>query len=145
MKTKDKTLLDFQAKWEKLVDKAVDNYSSLSADERIWFTIQSLLGAVDNGGIISHYYNYGADHNTETIEDLSTLGFPHVADLLEEVNNLFPGGKPSPDIDERNEIISNWPEEYDDLLKRIDQKFYELEDELERKLIQHIETRILSL
>lgn len=142
MKAEDKTLFDFQADWEKLVDKGENHYDSLSADERIWFTIQSLISAVDNGGIISHYYNYGADHNAETMADLNTLGFPHVADLLKEVNNLFPDGQPSLDIDERNEIISDWPEEYDALLTRINQKFYEVEDQLEKSLIQHIQTRV---
>ena len=75
MEATNKTLLDFQNDWEKLVDKGFQDYNSLTADEKIWLNLGSLISAVDNGGLISHYYNSGADRNKETIEDLIILGF----------------------------------------------------------------------
>lgn len=56
-----KTLLDYQNHWEEICNKGFINYLSLSSDERIWFNIQGLIGQVNNGGIISFYYNIGAD------------------------------------------------------------------------------------
>ena len=83
--------------------------------------------------------------NSETIEDLIFLGFDDIANLLKEINQLFPNNQPSKDIDERNEVISNWPDEkYGFRLYEIDQIFFDRESELEQKLIQHIESKILS-
>ncbi len=88
-----KTLLDFQSDWVELVSKAMSDYNSLSKNERIWFNVESLIGQVNNGGLISHYYNSGADNNKDAIEDLISLWLPNVADLLVEMNKLFPCGK----------------------------------------------------
>ena len=139
-----KNLLDFQTDWEKLVDKALSDYSSLNADERIWFNIQCLIDAASDGGLISHYYNSGADYNKETIIDLTTLGFQNIADLLLKINKLFPNSEPSIDIDERNDIISSWSDndELNSWLEQLDTQFYGEAEELEQKLINHIETRI---
>ena len=140
----EKTLLDFQTDWEKLVDKALSNYSLLSEDERIWFNIQCLIADVQNGGLISHYYNSGADHNKETIMDLVTLGFQDIADLLLQINKLFPNSEPSVDINERNNIISNWTNvsELGNWLAKLDTHFYNRDEELEQKLISFLEKRI---
>lgn len=144
MKIEDKSLLDFQSDWEKLVDKGIADYPSMSHEERIWFNIQSLIQQADNGGLISYYYNSGADWMKETIEDLVSLGFPDIADMLIEINQLFPDGEPPADIDDRNEIISEWADgEHDDLLDELDSDFYSREAELERVLINYIETKIV--
>ena len=141
----DKSLLDFQKEWEKLVDKANYDYGSLSAGERIWFNIEILISSVDNGGLINHYYNSGADRNAETIEDLQTLGFPNICDLLNKINSWFPNGYPSRDIQERNKVILNWQEgEYDELLELYDKELCSIEKDIQRKLIQHIETQVLT-
>lgn len=145
MESTDKSLINFQDEWEKLVTKGFTDFQSLTPDERIWFTIESLIGYVDNGGLISHYYNHGADRNKETIDDLETLGFSDIADLLKRINNWFPNGQPSTDVEERNRVISDWEgEEYDELLEDFDNQFYNREKELEDELIRHIETKVLS-
>ena len=140
-----KTLLDFQTAWEALVDKANLNYDSLTPDERIWFNVQCLIGQVDNGGLISHYYNSGADYNKDTIEDLKAIGYPDVANLLIQINSFFPESKPSINIDERNEVINSWPEgKHDFMLEKFDNVFYQREYDLEAALIRHIEAKLIS-
>ena len=128
---------DWKDRWEELIIKyTLKGYESFDSDERIWFNIRSLIDAVDNGGIISFYYNYGADYMDETLEDLGKIGAREVMQILEKVNRLFPNGKPSKDIDERNEVIDTFEE--DDSLKALfeslDEEFYALEEELEAKL-----------
>jgi hypothetical protein len=143
---KKKSLLDFQKNWEILVNKGSRNYASLTRDERVWFNIESLIAAADNGGLISHYYNSGADFNKETIEDLSWLGFPEIATSLTRINQLFPNRSPSRNIQERNNVIDTWPDEkYDDLLDELDKQFYLKEPELESALILHIERCMLNI
>ncbi len=68
------------------------------------------------------------------MEDLHKLNVEDVINLLKKVNALFPNGKPSKDIDERNEVIDSWDGEYEDIFETIDEQFYELESELESKL-----------
>ena len=139
-----KTLFDYNEEWKKLVDKGLNNFSSLTRDERVWFTVESLINAVDNGGLISHYYNSGADFNKETIEDLDFLGSLIISDLLRKINNLFPNAEVSTDLNARNDVISNWPDgEYDNLFSELDSLFYSHETELEKSLVKHIESKIL--
>jgi hypothetical protein len=135
----ERTLLDFHQDWIRLVDKGFANFNSLTRDERVWFNVQAIIGDVDNGGLISHYYNSGANRNIETIEDLRYLGCNDIADLLTKVNELFPDGQPSKHMNERNDIISNWEDgQYDDLLEILDRKFYQGEMDLEQRLVDHI-------
>jgi hypothetical protein len=142
---KKKDLLDFQKDWERLVSKAHEDYSSLTRDERIWFNIQCLIQDVDNGGLISHYYNSGANYNQHTIEDLDWLGFRDISTFLTQINQLFPNGRPSKDIEERNSVIESWPDgKYDYMLDELDQQFYQKENDLENKLVQYIERMNLS-
>lgn len=127
---------DCKVHWEMLVDKFSDSgYQSLDSDERIWFNIRVLIDSVDDGGLMSFYYNSGADHLDETIEDLRKLGEDKVIDLLSQINQLFPGGRPSRDIHERNEAIGDFDDdELGELLEQLDEDFYSLEKELEAKL-----------
>lgn len=139
--------LDWQNDWEKLVDKwSNTGYECLTPDERIWFNVRSLIDAVSNGGLISFYYNPGADYLDETIEDLHKLGEQQVVNLIKKINKLFPNSKPPRDIDKRNEIIDSWDDKNEELFETVDSHFYELEEDLELKLepiikriIPHIE------
>ena len=126
------TLVDFQNSWEKLVEKGYKDYLSLTSDERLWYNIQSPIGSVDNGGLISFYYNSYVERVYETIEDLKFLGFQDIANILIEINKLFPNEKPSIDINERNISISNWPNgKYELVLDNLDKLFYSKEEQLE--------------
>ncbi len=137
------TLVDFQNSWEKLVEKGYKDYLSLTSDERIWYNIQSLIGSLDNGGLISFYYNSYGERVYETIEDLKFLGFQDIANILIEINKLFPNENPSIDINERNIDISNWPNgKYELVLDNLDKLFYSKEEQLEQQLILHIKTKL---
>lgn len=128
---------DWKDRWEELISKyTLKGYESFDSNERIWFNIRSLIETVDNGGVISFYYNYGADYMDETLEDLGKIGDREVIQILERVNQLFPNGKPSKDIDERNEVIDTFEEDdsLEELFESLDEEFYSLEEELEAKL-----------
>lgn len=65
--------------------------------------------------------------------------------LFKKINELFPNGEPSTDIDERNKVIESWDDgQYDDLFESLDERFYnELEEELEMKLDEVVK-RLIS-
>ena len=129
---------DWKGHWETLVGKFSNSgYQSLSSDERIWFNVRVLIDAVDGGGIISFYYNSGADYLDETIEDLRKIGAEEIVGLLSKINELFPEGKPSRNLEERNDIINTF--DYEDgsievLFEDLDGQFYSFEEALELKL-----------
>ncbi len=96
-----------QQRWKSLVKKAFSNYMALTIDERIWFNAESLVGSIRDGGLISYYYNSGADHLDDCMEALRTLNAHHALRLVLEVNALFPGGVPKT-VTGRNEVIDSW-------------------------------------
>lgn len=127
---------DWMPHWKNLINKVDEiGYEKLSENERLWFNIRDLIDSADNGGLISFYYNSGADHLDETIEDLAKLNASEVIEILSKINKLFPNAKPPKDIDARNETISSWEDEViDDLLEDLDNEFYELEEDLESRI-----------
>lgn len=139
------TLMNYRKQWEKLCDKGFAQYESLTPDERIWFNTECFIGTVNNGGLIGHYCNYGAERNKETIEDLNTLGFPAISNLLLQINTWFPGGNPSSDLELRNKVIASWEDaQYEELLEKYDEQFGARCDELEKALVNHIESKGLD-
>jgi hypothetical protein len=125
---------ELQPEWERIVDTGFSDYKKLTKAERVWFNVEPLI----TDGIVDHYINYGAEHNADTIGDLETLNFTNVADLLRKMNSLFPNGKPPTDIDKRAEQMEDWEEKHEDLLENIDNEFWKMSDELEKKLELYI-------
>lgn len=132
--------------WKKLFGKLeIEGYNNLTPDERTWYNVRGVIDSIGNGGIISFYYNHGADNLDDTIEDLHKLNASNIVELLKKVNQLFPIGKPSKNIDERNEVINLLNEELEfvELIETLDDKFYVLENELEHKL-EEVVRRIIQ-
>ena len=128
---------DWEQRWNQLYDKCYKKgYGSLSSDERIWFNVRGVIDAINNGGTISYYYNHGADDLDDTLKDLKKINAIEMIDILNKINELFPNGKPSTDIDERNKVIDSWDDgQYHDLFEALNERFYDkLEEELEIKL-----------
>lgn len=122
--------------WKSIFQKIEESgYGSLNNIERIWVNVDGLIGDVSGGGLISFFYNHGADNYEETIEDLNTIGAETAISLVNKIGVMFPGGKPSVNIEERNEIIDSWDhDELNDLFESLDEEFYAIIDELEEKL-----------
>lgn len=130
---------DWKDHWKKLFEKLdVEGYKSFTPDERIWYNVRGVVDSIGNGGIISFYYNHGADTLDDTIEDLHKLNASNVVELFKKINKFFPNGKPSANIDERNDVINSLNEkmEFVELLETLDDIFCELENELEHELVE---------
>lgn len=125
---------ELQSKWEEIVDKGFRNYESLSRAERVWFNLEPLT----TGGLFDQYMNYGAEHIEKTIEDLVYLGFDDIADLVRQMNMLFPDSIPPKDIDERNEVIQKWTVDQEKQMGVIDEKFWKKCKNLEETLLSFI-------
>jgi hypothetical protein len=140
-----KRLTDFHEQWIKIVEKAninyngINNYNTLTNEEKVWYHIQLLIASVDNGGMISFFYNHEAEYFSETIESLKELKHEKIIKLMKKIAKLFPKGIVPKNIDKRNEIINNIQDrKYEKLHEKIDREFYKVENKLEADLIEYI-------
>ena len=122
---------ELQHIWEDIVKRGINDITSLSQEERIWFNLEPLT----TDGIVDHYVNYGATNNSETIEDLNYLGETEIADLMLSINQKFQNGVPT-DIDQRNEELMEMDDEF---LDEIDSKFWKLCEGFETRLYKYVE------
>lgn len=124
-----------QPAWEKIVDLGFSDYEKLTREQRVWFNVEPLI----TDGLWDHYVNYGADTNSDTIDDLDFLSFHSVANQLRKFNTTyFPNGVPK-GPDERQDELDKFPE--NQLLSDIeemDSKFWKEADSLEKALLEHI-------
>lgn len=120
---------EFQDLWETIVNKGINNYETLSREERIWFNLEPLLEL----GLIDHYVNSGAEHNSDTIEDLRYINQDVFADLMIKFNSAFRGGGVPLDINERNDQLGDDFE--DQFVDEIDEKAWALYKEFDLALL----------
>jgi len=133
-----------EAKWHDVCDRwGRLGYAALTPSERTWLNIRCLIDSIQNGGLISYFYNSGADTLGDCLADLETLGATGVATEVNRVCVLFPEGVPST-LKGRNEIIDSWPEEVgeseiDELLEHVDNTLVPLMAELEAQLSAYLQ------
>lgn len=61
--------------WKQLCKKwASRGYDSLSEPERVWFNTRTVIDSFENGGLISYFYNSGADDYDDMLTSLEALG-----------------------------------------------------------------------
>lgn len=129
-----------QKAWESLCDKWSNHgYASLSEPEKVWFNIRSLIDMTNNGGLISYYYNRGADNLDDCQVALRGFGANEILSALEQLNTMFPSGVPK-ERAERNAIISSLPDDpqIETFLRELDDAVEEPLEELEEKLLEFI-------
>jgi len=138
------SLVSFHSDWNRLVEKWLSNKISLNNDEKVWFYTQQLLASIDNGGLVSFYYNSGADNIEDTLTALSQLEAYNLIEQIEKFNGLFPGIEKNNDLDRRNEIINSWGELEVEIQNTIEEKIILMTDDIEDKLVQYIIKKQLS-
>lgn len=111
-------------------------YGSLSSTERIWLNTRSLIDSIENGGLISYFYNSGADTLIDCLDALKRLGANDVSKQVLRLCARFPGGVPKT-VDARNEVINSWSDddcEIDETLDEIDECLMPMMSDLEARL-----------
>ena len=115
-------------------------YGNLTPAEQVWVDIRSLIDSTENGGLISYFYNHGADRLHECFFALDLLGADVIRAQLQRIGALFPGGVPKT-IDGRNEIINSWDDEDEsthNLMEDVDTVMFAEIGHLEERLAQFL-------
>ncbi|WP_299252891.1 DUF4375 domain-containing protein [uncultured Cytophaga sp.] len=124
-----------QSAWEKIVDIGFSDYSKLTREQRVWFNIEPLT----TDGLWDHYINHGADKNGDAIEDLEYLNFSSIANQLREFNKVyFPKGIPSGPNARQKQFDKFSEDQLENDIEEMDDKFWEICDDLEIALLDHI-------
>ncbi len=127
--------------WCALCDKCYSSgYSMLTASEQTWLNVRSLIDSVQNGGLISYFYNGYADTFSDMMSALQHLDAEEVRIQVLRVAELFPNGVSASHI-ARNDVIESWPDndsELERLLQDVDDKLEPLLDGLENKLTRFL-------
>lgn len=125
--------------WKNVVIKGINQYDSLTFSERIWFNIRGIIDSTNNGGLISYYYNSGAENVYDAIDDLKSIGFENIADIIQKYNKiLFKGSIVPKDLEERNGFINDLDDKTDDLLQNLEIDLTDLIDDLETELAKYL-------
>lgn len=98
--------------------------------------VRGLIDSTQNGGLISYYYNSGADTLPDCLEALDSLGACDIRSQVERVNALFGDSVPR-SLDGRNKIIDAWPDDdqlIDTILTEVDETLMPLMEALEVRL-----------
>ena len=90
-----------------IYDKAEHNVESLTEPELAYLTVKALVASIQNGGLISYYYNNYADHLEGCMESLARIGATDMLKLVGEMNGLFGESVPA-DLEARNAVINFW-------------------------------------
>jgi hypothetical protein len=107
-------------------------YAGLGMPEKTIYTIWWLEAEVNNGGFDQYFFNSAGDHARDAPAALSRIGAPRTADLVREVNALFPAPGPSTDRATRGRQLEGLKSR--DKLEAYDDRFYQYPENLERLL-----------
>jgi hypothetical protein len=133
---------DLDKEWQGLCGRLeAVGYAALSGDERTWLNVRRLIDSVENGGLISYFYNSGADTFLDCRAALDQLGAQTVIAHVDRVAGLF-GPEVPLTLEKRNAVIDSWPNDgvRNRILEEVDEQvvplMHELEDTLEAFLAQ---------
>ncbi len=133
------------SEWCKIVNKASSDYDSLTKNERIWFNIRILIDSINDGGLISYYYNSGANYVYETIEDLKTLEMIDIVNIIEKHNEILFGKETVPnDLTIRNKYIEKITDSSNDKLNNLELDIMNRIDSIEERLDEFIKNNRLT-
>ena len=135
-----------QASLDRLSERGrTDGYGSLTDTAKVWLNIRSFIDSVENGGLISYFYNPSADTFTDCAAALQTLEARAVYEQVMRLAACFGSSVPT-NIEQRNDVIDSWSDDgyEDELIQEIDDILMPLMPELEQRLAHFLSARGIS-
>ena len=128
---------------------AIDNYISalcdygnkidvLTTPQKYFFFNQNLEREVNNGGFSQYFLNSSGDFALHTVDSLIAIGAEKTALLLKTAMSNFPEGNVPESRNERHKIFP----EKDDKWDKLDEIFYQYQDDLNTLNLEYIKKHI---
>jgi hypothetical protein len=126
----------YRALWRELVDKVYNQsggFNALSANEKLYYSVNLLSGEVYNGGFDQYFTNTSAENFRDAEYGLVQLGATNSIKLLRQAKEQLFGSNQVPKCQtERWELIRKLNRTTD--LEALDTEFYLDQDDLDIKL-----------
>ena len=106
-------------------------YDSLSEPEEVLNCVYWLESEINNGGFEQFFANSSGDYALDTPAALDEIGVPHTARLVKRAIDIFPGGLPPRDMQQRIEKMNLIDEETVNQFENLTSEFLEYRDPLE--------------
>lgn len=85
--------------------RSEEDYLKLARRDRYLWDITWFETEVMNGGMDQYFYNSAGNHAAACLEALDAIGAKQSHGLLKQAINLFPGGRPSEDQENRQKQL----------------------------------------
>ena len=115
-----------------------DSLDKLTKAQKIFYYNQCLEREVNNGGFNQYFYNSSGDYSNETVEALKAIGAIKTSSILQRAINQFPNGIVPKDRDERISLLQQIENKANEKCDKLDQEFYNYEDNLNELNIEFI-------
>ena len=121
--------------WSLVCDRfSTDGFEALSKPEQYWIAIRELIDSTEGGGLISYFYNPGADRLQKCFDALDEFKATDVKELLVRQCAFF-GNEVPKDLQARNSIIESWEDgEHEAAMDEIDNAIMPLLEDLDARL-----------
>ncbi|XRG80389.1 DUF4375 domain-containing protein [Rossellomorea sp. GAMAL-10_SWC] len=110
---------------DKIIEKESKNgIEGLSQNERNFYSVDSLLMELNNGGFDQYFLNWTGEHWQETVSILDNLEISFLSNLVKKANEIYHSEKSEEDIlDELHELDNefynnlNYEDTYEKVMK----------------------------
>jgi SpoVK/Ycf46/Vps4 family AAA+-type ATPase len=116
-----------------------EDLDKLTDPQKNFYFNQCLEREVNNGGFSLYFTNSSGGYAHQTVETLKLIGATNFAKILQKAIDKFPNKVVPQDWEKRKEIVEKLEEKNDDeTWEKLDDKFYEYPDDLNRLNINYI-------
>jgi hypothetical protein len=128
--------------WDRIGAQAEkDGFDTLTPAEKVFFVIAELETELANGGFDQWMLDSAGEHADLVAGALREVGAVEAAAICERYFALFPGGRVLPDRRARQEQLERLEDamgdELDDLCCDLEEQFYDLQDDLRRRMVAY--------
>ena len=86
-----------------------EGLDSLSEEDRVLFLAGYVIDRLAGGGVEMLYANPSGAYATRMVDALTKIGATKAAQVLSEINQMFPGGEPARDDEVRERQMAKLP------------------------------------
>src|SRR6266404_7423146 len=109
----------------------------ITQPERRLVAVYWLWGEVHNGGFDQYFFNSSGDDSEAALAGLKEMGAAGAAALLERAMEVFPGGKPPADRQQRVAVMDKLRKQAESVWEQCDKEFYALKEDLSELMLAY--------
>jgi alpha-amylase/alpha-mannosidase (GH57 family) len=122
----------------KKTNNSDDNFSNLTAAEKVFLFIDMLEGQVNNGGFDQFFNNSSGDYTYEALNAYKEIGADKTVEIVSKAIGHFPVLPVPKDTGVRRKIMGNLDNQVSIHWGKLDDEFYKYEDDIVGLLVDYL-------